>query len=188
MSTEQSFIENLRTGDPVAFRELVIRYQSVVVNTCYTFVLNKEDAEDVAQEVFLEVYRSIVSFKGDSMLSTWLYRISVNKSIDHLRNKKRKKRIQNIIGFFDRENRQIIDIASDYPDPSATIEQEELVQLLHSAVTRLPHNQKIAFTLNKFDQLPASEVAIVMDLSIASVESLLHRAKQNLREILSQQR
>jgi RNA polymerase sigma-70 factor (ECF subfamily) len=184
MYQDQTFIERLKKGDQTAFGELIHRYQSIVVNTCYSFVLNKEDAEDLAQEVFMEVFRSVGSFKGDALLSTWLYRISVNKSIDLLRNKKRKKRIQKVIGFFDKENRQVIDIASDQPDPASQLLQEEQVQLLHKAVGQLPGNQQIAFSLNKFEQLPAPQVAIIMDLSVGSVESLLHRAKQNIREIL----
>ncbi|MEI8112406.1 MAG: sigma-70 family RNA polymerase sigma factor, partial [Bacteroidia bacterium] len=83
----------LRAGNQAAYNELVLLYSNKVMNTCYRFLLNKVDAEDVSQEVFIEVFQSIQSFRGDSKLSTWIYQIAVSKSLDEIKKRKRKKRI-----------------------------------------------------------------------------------------------
>ncbi len=77
-----------------SFRSLVAEHQEMVINTCYRFVFNREDAEDLAQDVFIEVYRSLEQFREEARLSTWIYRIAVTKSLDHLRRLKRKKTVQ----------------------------------------------------------------------------------------------
>jgi RNA polymerase sigma-70 factor (ECF subfamily) len=89
---DEYLINNLKKGDLHVFKVLVDEHQKRVLNTCYRFVNNREDAEDLTQEVFLEVYKSISRFRGDSKLSTWIYRIAMTKSLDFLRKQKRKKR------------------------------------------------------------------------------------------------
>jgi RNA polymerase sigma-70 factor, ECF subfamily len=88
----ENLIENLKSGDLKSFKILIDDHQKKVLNTCYRFVNNKEDAEDLTQEVFIEVYKSISSFRGESKISTWIYRIAITKSLDFIRKKKRKKR------------------------------------------------------------------------------------------------
>ena len=83
-------IEEIKKGDAKAFEQFVLNYQGLVFNTCYSFLNHREDAEDVAQEVFIDAYRSIGSFRGDASVSTWLYRLSMNKSLDFIRSKKGK--------------------------------------------------------------------------------------------------
>ena len=98
---EDQFIEELRQGKQHAFSQLIDDYQQKVFSTCISFVPNKEDAEDIAQEVFVEVFNSISSFKGNSKLSTWIYRIATNKSLEFIRKKSTKKRfafLQSIMG------------------------------------------------------------------------------------------
>ncbi|MFV8354456.1 RNA polymerase sigma factor [Flavobacterium sp. XS2P14] len=85
--------KKLQLNNKDAFDELVILYRIRVINTCYRFLLNKDDAEDVSQEVFIEVFQSIQSFRGDSKLSTWIFRIAVTKSLDEIKKRNRKKRI-----------------------------------------------------------------------------------------------
>ena len=182
--TEQQLIEDLKNGKSYAFSKLVELHQGSVVNTCHGFLMNKEEAEDIAQEVFIEVFKSVEAFKEDSTIATWLYRIAVNKSIDTIRKKKRKKRIQNLIGFYDREDNQVIDLVSNTPNPEDVLEQKERLEILHRAIEKLPSNQKIAFTLNKFETLKATEIADVMEISLSSVEALLFRAKKNLKALL----
>ena len=91
-SEDQELTARIRSGEPEAFKKLVDLYQVHVLNTCYRFVLNREDSEDIAQEVFVEVYRSMAKFEGKSKLSTWIYQIAVNKSLDFIRKERRKKR------------------------------------------------------------------------------------------------
>ncbi|HUM65823.1 MAG TPA: sigma-70 family RNA polymerase sigma factor [Chitinophagaceae bacterium] len=97
---EWTLIEKLKQGDESAFKTIVETWQNMVYNTAIGIVQNAEDAEDITQEVFVQVYQSISSFKGDSKFSTWLYRITVTKSLDHERRKKRKKRFAFVCSLF----------------------------------------------------------------------------------------
>lgn len=175
----------LKTRQAAAFQELIERYQYRVVNTCYGFVHNREDAEDIAQEVFLEVYQSIEKFRGDAKLSTWIHRISVTKSLDFLRKHNRKKRFGRLRRIFgrDQEIDQIPAPASH--NPHRHLEQQERARILKQAVDSLPENQRIAITLHKYDGFSYKDAADIMGTSVSSVESLLHRAKKNLQKRLS---
>ncbi|MFT6699957.1 MAG: RNA polymerase sigma factor (sigma-70 family), partial [Porticoccaceae bacterium] len=89
---EQEFINQLRQGKQAAFGKLIEVYQQKVFSTCISFVPNNEDAEDIAQEVFLEVFKSVSNFKGEAKLSTWIFRIATNKCLEFIRKKQAKKR------------------------------------------------------------------------------------------------
>lgn len=162
---------------------LVKEYQGMIVNTCYGFLFNKEDSEDLAQEIFVEVYQGIKNFKEESKLSTWLYRIAINRSIDFLRKKKRKKRFGNITGFFGNDWKNINTSDNSF-NPHETMEENEKLAILNIAISELPQNQNIAFRLNKFEGLAGKQVAEIMKITPSAVESLLHRAKNNLKDIL----
>jgi len=180
---ESNLLERLRRGDDSAFREVVEASQGLVYNTALGIVQNQEDAEDVAQEVFVQLYESINSFKGESKLSTWLYRITVSKAMDHLRRKKRKKRFAFIQSLFG-ANEELIHDPPDFVHPGVALDNKEKSRELFRAIDKLPAKQKIAFTLNRVEGLSYQEISSIMNLSIASVESLLHRARKNLRKTL----
>jgi RNA polymerase sigma-70 factor (ECF subfamily) len=169
------------------FGRIVHDYQEKIINTCYRFVHQQQDAEDVAQEVFIEVYRSLDAFQGKAALSTWIYRIAVTKSLDYLRKKGRKKRfghLRRFLGFEDDRGEQTF----EPQDPSTSVdrlEQQERAAILQQAVAALPENQRVAITLNKYEALSYAEVARVMDTTVSSVESLIHRAKKNLHKRLA---
>ncbi len=181
---EQTLINALKAGKSTAFKQVIAQYQDHIVNTCFGFVNNSEDAEDLAQEVFIEVYRSIDNFRGGSKLSTWLYRIAVTKSLDFLRKKKAQKRIQFVKSFFGMDDEELQIADHKVVHPHLRLEQQERLNTLHKAIDLLADNQRIAFTLNKFEDLSYKEIADVMDVSLASVESLIHRAKKNLKKRL----
>ena len=181
---ERFLIEKLKQGDESAFKKIVDTWQDMVYNTAIGILQNSEDAEDVAQEVFVQVFESIKSFKAESKFSTWLYRITVSKSLDHLRKKKRKKRFAYIQSIFGANNEMIVD-KPDFNHPGVTLDNKERAATLFEAISRLPVNQKIAFTLNKLEGLSYQEISDVMKTSISSVESLIHRAKNNLRKLLT---
>ena len=182
---EALLIKGIQQGDRKSFQILVETYQRMVVNTCLGIVHNRADAEDLAQDVFLEIFRSAGNFRGDSKLSTWLYRIATNRSLNLIRNNKRKRFFQSIeetfIGGRNRTS-EISENRSDQPDQNITDQQRS--EMLHRAIDRLPEKQRIAFTLNKYEELPYQQIAEVMEISLASVESLIHRAKKNLQEQL----
>jgi len=177
-------IEQLKQGNEQAFRELVEQYQQMVVRTCYGILRNREDAEDVAQDVFVEVYRSISGFRADAKLSTWLYRIAVNRSLNHIRDNKKRR----WLGFGKNdecENTPLSILEADATDqPEYILENKQRAAILFGAINRLPDKQKVAFLLRKNDGLSYREIADVMELSQSSVESLLFRAKKNLQKKL----
>ncbi len=180
---EIELIQGLRNGDETAFRYLVDTYQDRVFNTAIGIVQNAEDAEDVAQEVFIQVYRSIHNFKEESKLSTWLYRIATTRALDLLRSRKSKKRFGFIQRLFGDGNEPLHELP-DFNHPGAALDRKENAARLFKAIAELPENQKTAFTLNKLEELSYQEVSEVMQTSVAAVESLMHRAKQNLKKIL----
>jgi RNA polymerase sigma-70 factor (ECF subfamily) len=183
---EIELIQGLRNGDEAAFKYLVDNYKDRVFNTAIGIVQNAEDAEDVAQEVFIQVYRSIHNFKGESKLSTWLYRIATTRSLDLLRSRKSKKRFGFIQRLFGDGNEPLFEIP-DFNHPGVALDQKENAAKLFKAIDQLPENQKIAFTLHKLEDLSYQEISKIMQISIAAVESVMHRAKQNLRKILEKE-
>ncbi|MEO1023264.1 MAG: sigma-70 family RNA polymerase sigma factor [Bacteroidota bacterium] len=187
--SELTFISRLRAGDRAAFNELVTRYQSGVINVCFGFTKNQEEAEDVAQEVFIEVYRNLAQFKEESGLYTWIYRIAVSKSLDFLRSKNRKKRA----AFFKNRSRgeaaelALLQVADHGRSADEQLEQKRMQIAIEQAISRLPETQRIAFTLTQVEELSYKEVTAILDKSQSSVESLVHRAKQNLRKLLKKE-
>lgn len=181
--SEWLLIERLKQGDESSFKAIVTTWQDMVYNTVLGILQNEEDAEDVAQEVFLQVYESIGTFKGESKFSTWLYRIAITKSMDHIRRKKRKKRFGKVQRLFGIENTPIYD-PPDFHHPGVSLDNKERASVLMKAVKKLPDNQQAAFTLHKVEGLSYQEVSEVMNTSVSSVESLLHRAKNNLKKLL----
>lgn len=180
---EQNLIDRLKQGEEAAFKEIVESSQGLVFNTALGIVQNSEDAEDVAQEVFVQLYESIHSFKGESKLSTWLYRITVSKAMDHLRKKKRKKRFAFVQSLFG-ANEELVHDPPDFVHPGVALDNKEKSVELFKAIEQLPSKQKVAFTLNRIEGLSYQEISEIMGLTVASVESLLHRARKNLRKIL----
>lgn len=185
MEEEQQFITTLREGSHEAYGRLLNVYQHKVFCTCISFVPNKEDAEDIAQEVFIEVFNSISKFKGDSKLSTWIYRISVNKSLEYIRKKNTKKRfgfMQSLLGTdfsIDRSS-----YFTEFNHPGIQLENKEKNEILFAAINTLPEAQRIVYTLNKVDGRSQQEVSEITNKSISSIESLLFRAKKNLQQLL----
>lgn len=183
--SENEIIQKLQQGNEQAFREMVENFQKMVVNTCFGMVHNIEDAEDIAQEVFIEVFRSIHKFRADAKLSTWLYRIAVNRSLNFIRDNKKNKWFQSLEDAVQSKNAELPKLTSvESENPEYKLENSQRATLLHEAIDRLPENQKVAFTLSKYEELSYQEISAVMDLSVSSVESLLHRAKKNLQKKL----
>ncbi len=180
---EWFLIEQLRLRDESAFKSIVARWQDMVFNTAIGIVQNAEDAEDVAQEVFLQVYESINTFKGESKFSTWLYRITITKAMDHIRRKKRKKRFAFMQNLFGSDNETLYEVP-DFNHPGVSLDNKERAAILFKAIDQLPENQKIAFTLHKMEGLSYQEASEVMNVTVSAMESLMHRAKINLKKYL----
>lgn len=183
MTNEQDLILQLKDRQPASLKKFVQQYQQHVYNTALSFVKNEADAEELAQDVFITVWNSIASFKEESTLSTWVYRITVTKSLDLIRSRQRKKRFAFITSLTSDKN-EVIHHPINWVHPGIIEENKEKAAYLFNAIDRLPENQKVAFTLSKIEQLSQKEIAEVMQIGQGAVESLLQRAKQNLRKYL----
>lgn len=182
---ESQLIELLKKGDEAAFRIVVERWKDMVYNTVLSILQHPTEAEDVTQDVFVQVFESIGQFKGDAKFSTWLYRIAVTKALDLLRKKKRKKRfafLQSLFGINEEEIRH----DAGFFHPGVALENKERAAELFKAIDKLPENQKTAFLLHKVEGLSYQEVAEVMETTVPAIESLMHRARGNLRKSLAQ--
>ena len=161
------------------FEQIVIQYQDRIYNTCLGFLKNTQDAEDMAQEVFMQVFGSYDRFLGKSELSTWLYKIAVNKCLEHLRKQKTQKRMGQLADL------EGLEIGSDlFYHPGVLLENKERASVLLNAIGQLPENQQAAFTLHKVEGLNYEEIGKIMNKSTSSVESLMHHAKLKLQELL----
>ena len=182
---EEEFIKKLVDGNQAAFGQLLDYYQQKVFGTCISFIPNKDDAEDVAQEVFLEVFKSISKFKADAKLSTWIYKITTNKCLEFIRKKKTKKRfafMQTILG--DDLPLEMTPYFVEVNHPGIILENKEKTILIFKAIHTLPESQKIIFTLAKIDGKSYQEIVEITGRSLSSVESILFRAKKNLQKKL----
>lgn len=164
-------------GSQTAARFLVNEYQVMVYNTCYSFLRNVHNAEDVTQEVLIEAIKHAGRFRAEAKVGTWLYRIAINRSLNYIRNNRKRQFWLEIDDYLQWDNTR----AETNVDP---LERKEQNTMLARAIDGLPKNQRIAFTLNKMEELPYAAVAEIMELKLPAVESLLHRAKMNLQKKL----
>ncbi|MDQ2719519.1 MAG: RNA polymerase sigma factor [Bacteroidota bacterium] len=182
---ERELISRLKQKDREAFKNIVETWQDMVYNTALGILQNAEDAEDTAQEVFIQVYESISSFKEESKFSTWLYRITITKAMDHIRRKKRKKRFAFIESLYGKNNEAMIEIP-DFFHPGIKIENKENAAVLFKAIEKLPANQKTAFVLSRIEGLSYLEIGEIMDSTGSAIDALLQRAKKNLQSSLKE--
>ena len=155
----------------------------MVYNVALNYLQNFEDAEEVTQDVFIKVNQSIHTFKEESTIKTWIYRITINQSLDFIKKKNSKKRFFSFGRKTDNEYEYLN--SSNFEHPGVLIENQENAKILFEIINTLPENQKTAFILTKVDGLSNPEVAEIMELSISAIESLIFRAKNTLKEKLS---
>ncbi|MHB8792201.1 MAG: RNA polymerase sigma factor [Thermoleophilia bacterium] len=187
--TDSELIDEIRDGSADALEDLMSRYESRVYSLAYRMLGNKEDAEDVLQDTFLNVVRSIGGFKSRSSFSTWLYRVAANAALTKLRQKSRREKSE---GEFLDEVYSVKEAAHssialvDWSDgPAQKLLNEEARLVMDEAVAELPDKYRVVFVLRDVEGMSAAEVAQVLDLSIPAVKSRLHRARLYLRNRLS---
>lgn len=171
----------VKEGDEEAFRQIVEKYQKSIMNLCFQYTGNQQDAEELAQDVFIRVYRAAPSYEPRAQLSTYLYRIAVNLSLNRLRARRNKR----LVPFdFLRKGDHYNPISQENKNPDTLMEQKEKQQMIWDAIHALPGNQQTALILKRFQGLSYEEIAKVMHCTVSSVESRLHRAKKNLQKKL----
>lgn len=178
-------IRKIAAGDESSLKLLYDEFSTKVYNTALSYLQDISEAEEITQDVFLQIYNSASTFKEKSSVSTWIYRITVNKSLDRIKYYKRKKRISLAASFFIHRDEDELKNVSDFLHPAMLHEQKEESKLLFTAINNLPDGQKTAFILRHIENLPQKEIADITKLSVKAVEALLQRAKHNLRKELN---
>ncbi|MEM9680501.1 MAG: RNA polymerase sigma factor [Bacteroidota bacterium] len=184
MIHEKTCLKSVAKGDEKALEQLYNIYSVKVYNTALNYTKSAQDAEEILQDVFVIIYNTASKFKFSSSVSTWIYRITVNKSLDFLRKKNSQKRYGIFTSLYKKDSIEIGYESFDFVHPGVKLENKEDATFLYKAIDILSEHQKTAFILIQIEGLPHHEVAKVMGKSSKSVESLLGRAKQNLREEL----
>lgn len=180
--TEAKLVQAAKGGDMQAFDELVNLYNKRVINIAYSLLSDREDAYDAAQEVFIRVYKNLSGFRGDSTVSTWIFRITQNVCKDFLR--KRKPIAQSLDN--DDEDEPSLEIADESLSPEQVSERNEKIALLRAAIAELEENQRIVLTLFDLDGRSYEEIAEIIKCPIGTVKSRLYRARESLRKILAE--
>jgi RNA polymerase sigma factor (sigma-70 family) len=180
---DAELVAQLQQGSEAAFRTLVARFQDRVYSTALSLLRSPEEAEDVAQEVFVEVYQTIARFRSESALSTWLYRLATSRALQHRRRLSAKKRFAFFTGLLGFHN-EVLHEPPDHAHPQALLESEQQLALLQQHIGRLPTQQQVVFTLRHEQELSYEEIAAVLNITMAAVESTLFRARQTLRRHL----
>lgn len=181
---EQEITEILQSGSETAFRQFVEKYQKQVLNCAWRFTHDVQAAEDITQEVFIAVFTSGSSFRGEATAATWLYRITVNLSLNYNKRLQRKKRAAKVLRLFGPERAEDKVTASSGDMPDAVVENAERARVLAEALRRLPKRQLTAFTLFHYSGLSYAEVAEVLETGVPATEALLNRARANLKKML----
>ena len=175
MRSEIELLQAFANEDKKASSILFNLYSQKIYNTALSYTKCVEDAEEITQDVFIKIFKSAATFKGNASLNTWIYRIAVNTSINFLKKKKRFTIFKNALSI----NRLI-----DFEHPGVLMENKENAIALYKAMDCLPSNQRTAFILSYIEEQPRQEVADIMETSLKAVESLLQRAKKNMRSEL----
>jgi RNA polymerase sigma-70 factor (ECF subfamily) len=151
----------------------------MVYNLSLNYVQNHEDAQEITQDVFVSVHEGLGNFGHNANISTWIYRITINKCLDHIKKAKRKKRFAFVSSLFSKDGGSEHELFH-FDHPGVQLEQKEALGNLFAHINKLPDNQKTALLLSKTEQKSQAEVAAIMGISEKAAESLIQRAKKNL--------
>jgi len=170
----------LKAGDENAFTELVDRHRDAVVNLTYRYLGNRADAEDLAQEVFVKVYRARARYEPAAKFTTWLYRVTANACLNEVRDRRRRPTFS-AATFDGGEDPSTPAADRTAASPLEEAERSEMREQVRAALAELPERQRMALLLNKFHGLGYEEMAASLDMTVPAVKSLLVRARENVR-------
>lgn len=175
MDQDAELMLKFARGEISAFEQILKKYKDTIINVAYRFVQNYPEAEEIAQEVFLKIYHSAKTYKPKAKLSTWVYRITANLSLNYLRSKKHSPPVP---------LEETLEIPGSIT-PEENFVKKELIRRVREALNSLPENQKLAIILKKYENLSYEEISKIIGCSISAVDSLIQRAKQNLKRKLA---
>ena len=179
---EQELIQQLKQGNESAFRWLVENYRSQVHNTVLNILQDDKEAEDTAQETFIQVFESVSTFKAAASLNTWILRIAVRKALDKIRRRKARQKLHQLLPWWMPDEKKSSD--TSFLHPSILTENKEKAAVLFKAIKLLPEQQCLAFTLIKVQGMNYEEACAILQKKVKAVESLISRATVNLQKQL----
>ena len=177
MSMDQELVERVQGGDKRAFDVLIMKYQQRIVHVITGFVHDPVEAQDVAQEAFIKAYRAIPNFRGDSAFYTWLYRIAINTSKNHLTARARRPPAMDVDAA-DATNTFDAPELKEFETPESNLMRNELEQTIHDAIGELQHDTAMAIKLREFEGMSYEEISEAMDCPIGTVRSRIFRARE----------
>lgn len=186
--SERKLIERVKNGDIEAFELLIEGCEKKVFNIAYRMLANYEDAKEIAQEVFLKAFRSISSFKGDSLFTTWIYRITTNLCLDEIRKRKNKKLVSLDEGI-EYEGHEIKrQIRHEGPSPEAEAENNEMKKAVMDSINALSEDYKTVIVMRDIQGFSYEEIAEIIKCPEGTIKSRINRARKTLKNILKQKK
>ncbi len=177
--TDAKLVLECKQGNRLAFNQLVLRNQDRVYWTVRRIVADHDDALDITQDVFVRAYKNIMSFRGDSQFSTWLFSIATNLSINLLR----KKKLRSFFSLDDVAE----SVPSDDDEPSEELEKRELKSLIEKAITTLPEKQRIVFVLRYYQETPYEEISKILNTSVGGLKANYYHAVRKIEEYIKRE-
>lgn len=177
---EETLVTRAVEGDETAFEALVMHYEKPVYNLCLRMTGNREDAFDLSQEAFLKAWRSVSLFQGDSKFSTWLYRITSNTCLDHLRKEKRRKHLS-LVSLDDQDVSYEREIADYAFDPQRMLECSADAEAVQQAFSKLGEQDRLILSLRAIEDMSYQEIGDLLELKSGTVKSRLSRAREKIR-------
>jgi RNA polymerase sigma-70 factor (ECF subfamily) len=185
--TDAEVMLAVAAGDEAGFNYLVKKYHRQIIHFLFRMVHNEAVAEELAQEVFLRVYRSRESYRAEAKFSTWLYRIATNLAVNHARDTKHERMAQTVqLDEPDAESGTKPEVADDDPNVEQTMLREERMAAIRAQVAALPERQRMAVLMHKYQEMDYRQIGEVLKLSESATKSLLFRAYQTLRDRLKE--
>ena len=182
--TEQEIVLRAKGGDQDAFAELVTAHQDRIYTLCLRMTGNREDAQDAAQEAFLNAWRALPSFKGESSFSTWVYRLTSNACIDHLRRRKRRRDLE-AASLTGEDGESDWEPADHQSDPALQTERRMAKEAVEEGLRSLPDHQREILVMRELSGLSYQEIGAALDLDLGTVKSRIARARLALKKILT---
>ena len=180
---DKELVEKARRGDQSAFEQLVLDNQNRVYSLALRLCGNREEAADLSQEAFVKAWQGLSAFQGESSFATWVYRLTTNVCIDHLRRKKRREEVEPAVSLDD-ENSGWAEPADRASDPQLLLEKSERGRALARGLEQLPDWQRRVLVLRELSGLSYQEISDALDIDLGTVKSRITRARLALRKIL----
>lgn len=188
MTDDKKLIKKAQKGDTEAFEKLIEKYQNVVYGIAYRYAQNSDDAADMAQEVFLKMFKNINTFKFKSKLSTWIYRVAANTCIDLAKKTGNDNNTYSIDDSSSDYGSRYLEVADPSPEPVEVVLGGEIKDAVNTAISSLNEEYRTVIILRDIEGLSYDEISEIIDCSVGTVKSRISRGRKILRKILSQNR